>query len=86
MRRICLRNSCASRAGKKVLHSSIQSDFGVPCTEMHGKIAEYAAADVFTSMHPATRWRDAIAEGERMKLGRSDYELRSKTALLYAHI
>ena len=192
---------CASRAGKKVLHSSIrptvnedacvgcgkcvrecahgactlkdgkafidenkcagcgrcigacnrdaiQSDFGVPCTEMHGRIAEYAAAvvrgkpafhvsficdvsphcdchgmndaplvpdvgiaasddpvaldhacadlvnaapvspgsaldgvdvngDVFTSMHPATRWRDAIAEGERMNLGRSDYELRS---------
>lgn len=192
---------CASRAGKKVLHSSIrptvdrnacvgcgkcvrecahaacalkgrkafidarkcagcgrcigacnrdaiQSDFGVPCAEMHGKIAEYAAAvvrgkpafhvsficdvsphcdchgmndvplvpdvgiaasadpvaldhacadlvnaapilpgsaldgvdvkgDVFTSMHPETRWRDAVEEGARMGLGRLDYELRS---------
>ena len=192
---------CASRAGKKVLHSSIrptvdadlcvgcgkcvrecahaactlkgykavidegkcagcgrcigacnrdaiQSDFGVPCTEMHGKIAEYAAAvvrgkpafhisfmcdisphcdchgmndaplvpdvgiaasndpvaldhacadlvnaapilpgsaldgvdvkgDVFMAMHPSTRWRDAIAEGERIKLGNSKYEMLS---------
>lgn len=127
---------------------AIQSDFGVPCTEMHGKIAEYAAAvvrgkpafhisficdvsphcdchamndqplvpdvgiavsadpvaldhacadlvnaapilpgsaldgvdvkgDVFTSMHPATRWRDVLEEGERMRLGTPDYELRS---------
>ena len=125
---------------------AIQSDFGVPCTEMQGKIAEYAAAvvrgkpafhvsficdvsphcdchpmndvplvpdvgiaasadpvaldqacadlvnaapillgsaldgvdvkgDVFTAMHPATRWRDAVEEGARMGLGRLDYKL-----------
>ena len=33
--------------------------------------------DVFTTMHPSTRWRDAIAEGERIKLGTSEYELLS---------
>ena len=33
--------------------------------------------DVFTAMHPSTRWRDAIAEGERIKLGTSEYELLS---------
>ena len=125
---------------------AILSDYGTPCTEMHGRIAEYAAAvvrerqafhvsficdvsplcdchgmndvplvpdlgmaasadpvaldkacadlcnaaplmpgcclegrdtrgDLFTTMHPSTRWRDAIAEGVRMKLGTDDYDL-----------
>ena len=126
---------------------AIQSDFGEPCTAMHGKIAEYAAAvvrgrqafhvsficdvsphcdchpmndaplipdlgiaashdpvaidqacadlcnaaplmpngclagrdthgDLFATMHPATRWQDAVAEGERMGLGTRAYALR----------
>ena len=126
---------------------AIQSDFGEPCTVLHGKIAEYTAAivrgkpalhvsficdvsphcdchpmndyplipdlgiavstdpvaldqacadlcnaapimpgcaldgvdvkgDIFTAMHPVTRWRDAIAEGVRMKLGTAEYELK----------
>ena len=33
-------------------------------------------ADKFTAMHPATRWREAIAEGERMGLGTSKYVLK----------
>ena len=32
--------------------------------------------DLFTTMHPYTRWQDAIAEGERMKLGSAEYVLR----------
>ncbi len=32
--------------------------------------------DLFTAMHPYTRWQDAIAEGERMKLGSAEYVLR----------
>jgi len=32
--------------------------------------------DLFTTMHPSTRWRDAIAEGVRMGLGSPDYTLR----------
>lgn len=32
--------------------------------------------DVFTTMHPVTNWREAIAEGERMKLGTREYTLR----------
>ena len=126
---------------------AIQGDFGEPCTAMHGKIAEYAAAvvrgrqafhvsficdvsphcdchpmndaplipdlgiaashdpvaidqacadlcnaaplmpnaclagrdthgDLFATMHPATRWQDAVAEGERMGLGTRAYALR----------
>ena len=126
---------------------AISSDFGEPCTEMQGRIAEYAAAalrgrqafhvsficdvsphcdchgmndvplvpdigmaassdpvaldkacadlcnaapimpgccldgcdtkgDLFTAMHPSTRWRDAIAEGVRMKLGSDAYVLK----------
>ena len=126
---------------------AIGSDFGEPCTAMHGRIAEYAAAavrgrpafhvsficdvsphcdchgmndvplvpdlgiaassdpvaldhacadlcntaplmpgcclegrdthgDLFSAMHPTTRWQDAISEGERMKLGTGDYSLR----------
>ena len=126
---------------------AVQSDFGEPCTAIHGKIAEYTAAvvrgkpsfhvsficdvsphcdchpmndaplisdigmlassdpvaldkacadlcnsapvlpgccldgkdthgDLFTAMHPYTHWQDAIAEGERMKLGSSSYTLR----------
>ena len=31
--------------------------------------------DVFTAMHPTTRWREAIAEGERMRLGSAKYKL-----------
>jgi len=31
--------------------------------------------DVFTAMHPTTRWQDAIAEGERAGLGRAAYTL-----------
>lgn len=31
--------------------------------------------DVFTAMHPATRWQDAIAEGERAGLGTAAYAL-----------
>lgn len=125
---------------------AIQSDFGEPCTAMHGKIAEYAAAvvrgrpafhvsfvcdvsphcdchamndvplvpdlgmaasrdpvaldqacadlcnaaplmpncclagrethgDLFATMHPATRWQDAVAEGARMGLGTRAYRL-----------
>ena len=125
---------------------AIQTDFGEPCTVMHGKIAEYTAAivrgkpalhvsficdvsphcdchpmndyplvpdlgiavstdpvaldqacaalcnaapimpgcaldgvdvkgDIFTAMHPTTRWQDAIAEGVRMKLGSAEYTL-----------
>lgn len=126
---------------------AISSDFGEPCTEMQGRIAEYAAAalrgrqsfhvsficdvsphcdchgmndmplvpdlgmaasldpvaldkacadlcnaaplmpgccldgqdtkgDLFTTMHPSTRWQDAIAEGVRMKLGTDAYTLK----------
>lgn len=126
---------------------AIESDFGVPCTVMHGKIAEYAAAvvrgkpsfhlafitdvapfcdchgsndapivanvgmlassdpvaldqacadlvnaapalpgsvldglaagqDKFTTLHPTTRWREAVEEGERMGLGTTNYELK----------
>ena len=126
---------------------AVLSDFGEPCTVMHGKIAEYAAAairgkpsfhisfirdvsshcdchamndapliadigmlasndpvaldqacadlcnaapilpgccldgkdtngDLFATMHPVTRWQDAISEGERMKLGSSNYTLK----------
>ncbi len=126
---------------------AIQGDLGEPCTAMHGKIAEYAAAvvrgrqafhvsficdvsphcdchpmndaplipdlgiaashdpvaidqacadlcnaaplmpngclagrdthgDLFATMHPATRWQDAVAEGERMGLGTRAYALR----------
>ena len=126
---------------------AIQSDFGEPCTVMHGKIAEYTAAvvrgkpalhisficdvsphcdchpmndyplvpdlgiavstdpvaldhacadlcnaapvmpgcaldgvdvkgDIFTAMHPETRWQDAISEGVRMKLGSAEYTLK----------
>lgn len=125
---------------------AITGGFGEPCTVMHGKIAEYAAAAVrgkpsfhvtlvcdvsphcdchamndvpligdvgmlasfdpvaldkacadlcnaapvlpgcclagketngnlFGTMHPATVWQDAIAEGERIKLGTAEYEL-----------
>ena len=125
---------------------AIMSDFGEPCTILHGKIAEYTAAvihgkpsfhvslicdvsphcdchpmndvpiipdigmlasfdpvaldkacadmcnaapvmpnsclagvdthgDLFTTMHPDTRWQDAIAEGERAGIGSSEYEL-----------
>lgn len=32
--------------------------------------------DKFTAMHPSTRWREAIAEGERMRLGTAKYVLR----------
>ena len=32
--------------------------------------------DLFSTMHPATRWQDAIAEGERMKLGTAEYVLK----------
>ena len=32
--------------------------------------------DIFTAMHPTTRWQDAIAEGVRMKLGSAEYELK----------
>ena len=32
--------------------------------------------DVFNDVHPTTDWRDAIAEGERMKLGTRHYRLR----------
>ncbi len=32
--------------------------------------------DVFTAMHPDSRWREAIAEGERMGLGSHDYRLK----------
>lgn len=31
--------------------------------------------DVFTAMHPTTRWQDAIAEGERAGLGTASYAL-----------
>lgn len=31
--------------------------------------------DVFTAMHPATRWQDAVAEGERAGLGTAAYAL-----------
>ena len=126
---------------------AIQSDYGEPCTVMHGKIAEYTAAivrgkpalhisficdvsphcdchpmndyplvpdlgiavstdpvaldhacadlcnaapvmpgcaldgvdvkgDIFTAMHPETRWQDAISEGVRMKLGSAEYTLK----------
>ena len=125
---------------------AIVTDFGEPCTVMHGKIAEYTAAvvrgkpafhisfvcdvsphcdchpmndaplvpdigmaasfdpvaldkacadlcnaapvmpncclagqdthgDIFATMHPVTRWQDAISEGERMGLGSGDYKL-----------
>ena len=125
---------------------AIVSDFGEPCTVLHGKIEEYTAAivrgkpafhvsficdvsphcdchpmndaplvpdigmaasldpvaldkacadlcnaapvmpncclagtdtrgDIFTTMHPQTRWQDAIAEGEHIGLGSADYEL-----------
>lgn len=33
-------------------------------------------ADKFAAMHPTTRWREAIAEGERMGLGTSQYTLK----------
>ena len=126
---------------------AIESGFGEPCTELHGRIAEYTAAvvrgkpafhvslicdvsphcdchamndvplvpdvgmaasfdpvaldkacadlcnaspvspgcclagtdvhgDIFTAMHPQTRWRDAISEGERAGVGSADYDLR----------
>ncbi len=32
--------------------------------------------DLFATMHPSTRWQDAIAEGERMKLGTAEYVLK----------
>lgn len=32
--------------------------------------------DLFTAMHPTTRWREAIAEGERIGLGCADYILK----------
>ena len=32
--------------------------------------------DLFTAMHPSTRWQEAVAEGERMKLGSSEYTLK----------
>ena len=32
--------------------------------------------DIFTAMHPETRWQDAIAEGVRMKLGSAEYTLK----------
>jgi len=35
-----------------------------------------AGRDKFTAMHPDTRWREALTEAERMKLGSSGYELR----------
>ena len=31
--------------------------------------------DIFTAMHPQTRWQDAIAEGERAGLGSAAYTL-----------
>lgn len=126
---------------------AIGTDFGEPCAEMHGRIAEYAAAavrgrpafhisficdvsphcdchpmndvplipdlgvaasadpvaldqacadlcnaapvlpgcclagrdtggDLFTAMHPDTRWRETVAAGARMGLGTPDYVLR----------
>lgn len=35
-----------------------------------------AGDDKFTAMHPVTRWREAIEEGERMGLGTSNYTLK----------
>lgn len=32
--------------------------------------------NLFATMHPSTRWEEAIAEGERMQLGTSHYELK----------
>lgn len=32
--------------------------------------------DLFATMHPVTRWQDAVAEGERMKLGTRAYQLK----------
>ncbi len=32
--------------------------------------------DLFATMHPATRWQDAISEGVRMGLGSAEYELK----------
>ena len=32
--------------------------------------------DLFATMHPVTRWQDAVAEGARMGLGTKDYELK----------
>ena len=32
--------------------------------------------DLFATMHPVTRWQDAISEGERMGLGSADYQLK----------
>ena len=32
--------------------------------------------DLFTAMHPSTRWQEAVTEGERMKLGSSAYTLK----------
>ena len=33
--------------------------------------------DIFHDVHPTTDWRDAISEGERMKLGTSKYLLKT---------
>jgi hypothetical protein len=32
--------------------------------------------DLFATMHHSTRWQDAVAEGERMKLGTVEYDLK----------
>ena len=44
--------------------------------KLGGKGAVIVKGDIFTAMHPETRWQDAIAEGVRMKLGSAGYELK----------